>query len=207
MKPIEKAMTITYPVRTGLYINLTNKCPCACTFCLRQNGSGAYGSDPLWLEHEPSVEEVIESLKSRDMSQFTEIVFCGYGEPTERLPELLEVAAYIKEHIKLPVRINTNGLGNLIWKRDIAPELEGLIDTLSISLNATTPEQYLALTRSKFGIESFQAMLDFAKEAKHYVPNVVMTVVDQVTSKEEQEVSRQICDEIGVTLRIRPLES
>ncbi len=204
---IERAMTITYPVHTGLYINLTNKCPCACTFCLRQNGSGAYGSDPLWLEHEPSVEETIESLKGWDLTQFQEIVFCGYGEPTERLPELLEVAKWIKENTTLPTRINTNGLGSLIWERDITPDLKGLIDSVSISLNATNPERYLELTRSKFGIGSFQAMLDFAREAKQYVPHVILTVVDQVTSKEEQEESQRICDSIGVTLRVRPLES
>lgn len=204
---IERAMTITYPVHTGLYINLTNKCPCACTFCLRQNGSGAYGSDPLWLEHEPSVEETIESLKGWDLTRFQEIVFCGYGEPTERLPELLEVAKWIKENTTLPTRINTNGLGSLIWERDITPDLKGLIDSVSISLNATNPERYLELTRSKFGIGSFQAMLDFARDAKQYVPHVILTVVDQVTSKEEQEESQRICDSIGVTLRVRPLES
>ena len=84
-------MTLTYEVGSGLYVNVTNKCPCNCTFCIRNNGDGAYGSDPLWLEHQPSADELIDSIKTRDLSKYTEVVFCGYGEPTERLPELLRL--------------------------------------------------------------------------------------------------------------------
>ena len=90
-------MTITYPVKHGIYVNMTNRCPCACTFCLRQNGPGVYGSDPLWLEREPTVQEVCDSLDAWDLEQYEEVVFCGYGEPTERLDDLLKVAAHLKE--------------------------------------------------------------------------------------------------------------
>ena len=72
-------MTITYPVKRGIYVNMTNRCPCACTFCLRQHGDSVYGSDPLWLDREPTVDEVCESLDAWDLSQYEEIVFCGYG--------------------------------------------------------------------------------------------------------------------------------
>ena len=106
-------MTITYPVKNGLYVNMTNRCPCACTFCLRQNRDSVYGSEPLWLEREPTVEEVCRSIDTWDLTQFQEVVFCGYGEPTERLPELLEVAAYIKKKSPISIRINTNGLSYL----------------------------------------------------------------------------------------------
>ncbi|MCF0145991.1 MAG: TIGR04100 family radical SAM protein [Eubacterium sp.] len=199
-------MTITYPVKNGIYVNMTNRCPCACTFCLRQNGPGVYGSDSLWLEKEPAVEEVCESLKQWDLNSKEEVVFCGYGEPTERLDDLLSAAAWIKANYSIPVRINTNGLSDLINGKDTAPMLQGLIDTVSISLNANNPEDYLKLTRSRFGIGSWQAMLDFAEHCTAYVPHVVMTVVDQVTSKEEQAEARNICERIGASLRIRPFE-
>ena len=199
-------MTITYKVKNGIYVNMTNRCPCACTFCLRQNGPGVFGSDSLWLEHEPTVQEVMKSIDTWDLSKYDEVVFCGYGEPTERLPELLDVASYIRSKSDIKIRINTNGLSDLIWGRNTAPDLEGLIDTVSISLNANDAETYLKLTRSKFGIESYKAMLDYARNCKAYVPNVVMTVVDKVTSPEEQETARGICESLGVTLRVRPFE-
>ncbi len=200
-------MTITYPVKNGIYVNMTNKCPCNCTFCIRDNGPGAYGSDSLWLEREPSVDEVCESLKQWDLDKKDEIVFCGYGEPTERLDDLLLVAAWIKENYSIPVRINTNGLSDPINGRDTAPELNGLIDAVSISLNANDPESYLRITQSKFGIGSWQAMIDFARNCAAYVPKVTMTVVDQVTTPEEQEEAKRICESIGARLRIRPLIS
>lgn len=201
-------MTITYPVKHGIYVNMTNRCPCACTFCLRQNGPGVYGSDPLWLEHEPTVQEVCDSIDTWDLSQYEEIVFCGYGEPTERLEDLLEVARYIKSKSNIPLRINTNGLADLIWQKDTAPMLKGLIDAVSISLNAMDAEEYLRLTRSKFGIGSYDAMLRFTKECTKYVPHVMMTVVGEpVTTPEEQETCRKICESVGATLRVRPYES
>lgn len=200
-------MTITYAVKNGIYINMTNRCPCACIFCIRQNGPGVYGSDSLWLEREPSIEEVCESLAKWDLNSKEEVVFCGYGEPTERLDDLLAVASWIKNNYSIPIRINTNGLSDLIYGKDTAVMLKGLIDTVSISLNANSPEEYLRLTQSKFGIISWQAMLDFAKHCTAYVPHVVMTVVDQVISLEEQEEAKRICDSIGVDLRIRPYES
>lgn len=199
-------MTITYQVKNGIYINMTNRCPCACTFCLRHNADGVYGSDSLWLEREPTVEEVCKSIDAWDLGRYSEVVFCGYGEPTERLDDLLKVAAYIKAKRDIKIRINTNGLADLIWNERTAPKLKGLIDTVSISLNATNKEDYLKTVRPKFGIESYDAMLHFTEECVNYVPNVVMTVVDVVTSPEEQERCRQICRAIGATLRIRPYE-
>ncbi len=200
-------MTITYPVKNGIYVNMTNRCPCACTFCLRQNNPGVFGSDSLWLEREPSVEEVCESLAQWNLAEKDEIVFCGYGEPTERLYELLQVASWVKERYNIPIRLNTNGLSDLIYEKTTAPLLAGLIDTVSVSLNANNAEDYLKLTRAKFGIGSWQAMLDFTKQCTLYVPKVVMTVVDQVTTPAEQEEAGRICESIGATLRVRPFES
>ena len=199
-------MTITYPARTGIYVNMTNRCPCACTFCLRHNKDHVFDSDSLWLDREPTVQEVCASIDTWDLSRYEEVVFCGYGEPTERLYDLLAVARHIRSKSDIKIRINTNGLADLIWNESTAPKLKGLIDTVSISLNATNEEEYLRVVRPKFGIRSYTAMLTFAKECTRYVPSVVMTVVDVVTSKEEQEACRKICESVGATLRIRPYE-
>lgn len=199
-------MTITYAGRNGIYVNLTNRCPCACTFCLRQNRDKVFNSDSLWLEREPTVKEICDSIDTWDLAKYEEIVFCGYGEPTERLEALLKVAEYIKSKSSIPIRINTNGLADLIAGEKVAHKLEGLIDTVSISLNATNKEDYLKLVRPKFGIDSYDAMLSFTHDCTKYVPNVIMTVVDKVTTKEEQEKSREICESVGATFRVRPYE-
>lgn len=199
-------MTVTYPVKNGIYVNMTNRCPCACTFCLRQNGDSVYGSAPLWLDREPTVEEVCKSIDGWNLSEYSEVVFCGYGEPTERLDDLLKVAAHIRRKSDIKIRINTNGLADLIWGESTAPKLKGLIDAVSVSLNATNKEDYFKVVRPKFGMESYDAMLKFTKDCVQYVPNVMMTVVDVVTTPEEQELSRKICESLGATLRIRPYE-
>lgn len=200
-------MTITYSGNTAIYVNMTNRCPCACTFCLRHNKDYVFDSDSLWLDREPTVQEVCDSIDTWDLEKYDEIVFCGYGEPTERLDDLLKVAAYIKSRSNIKIRINTNGLADLIWNESTAHKLEGHIDTVSISLNATNKEDYLKSVRPKFGIDSYDAMLKFAKDCTNYVPNVVMSVVDVVTTPEEQEISRKICESVGAKFRIRPYES
>ena len=116
------------------------------------------------------------------------------------------MAKYVKSRSSIPIRINTNGLSDLINGRETAPELEGLIDTVSVSLNATNAEDYLKLCRPKFGIASYEAMLAFTRSCVPYVPNVVMTVVDVVTSREEQERARKIAESLGAKLRVRAYE-
>ena len=203
---MEKKMEILYKVHNNLYINLTNRCPYSCTFCLRQKMDKVGESDTLWLIREPTAEEVIEEFKKWDVDSFDEIVFCGFGEPTEAFDVLKKVAGFIKSKYNKPIRLNTNGVGNLINKRNIAPELKGLIDTVSISLNNPDPEEYAKLVRSKYGEKSFQEMINFAKECKKYVPNVVMSTVDTTISHEEEKKCKEICDEVGAVYRIRPWE-
>jgi len=187
------------------YVNTTNRCPCACTFCLRQTKE-MMENNSLWLKEEPSKEMIIEEFKKYDLNDFKEIVFCGFGEPMERWDDIKEVIDYIRDTKKdMKIRINTNGLANDIYGRDVTPEYKGRFDTVSISLNAPTKEEFLELTRSKFGISSFDDMLDFAKMCKAYVPNVVLTVVD-IIGEEKIEACQKITDEIGVTLRVRPFE-
>ena len=201
-------MTITYQVKQGIYVNLTNRCPCACKFCLRQNGPGVYGSESLWLEREPTLEEVIDSLAKWDYARFREVVYCGYGEPTERLDVLLASAKWLKEqHPEVHIRVNTNGLADLIAGEPTEHLFAGSVDTLSISLNTSDPEEYLEVCRPKFGAAAYPAMLHFAEAAKAYVPEVVMTIVDSpVTTPENQAACRAICERLGVRLRIREYE-
>lgn len=200
-------MEILYKVHNNLYVNLTNKCPCACTFCLRQNMDHVGESGSLWLEHEPSFDEVVEAFSHFNMDDYEELVFCGFGEPTEAIEVLIRTAEYVKKTWNKKIRLNTNGLGNLVNGRDIVPQLKGLIDIVSISLNTPDAERYHELVRSRFGDISFQAMLDFAKECTEYIPKVVLSTVDTTITKEEEEKCRAICENIGVTYRIRPWES
>ena len=200
------AMTITYKVKNGVYVNMTNRCPCACTFCLRQNAPGVYGSDPLWLDREPTVEEVEQSLSKWDLSSMDEVVFCGYGEPTEALDVLCQTAAYLKQQPGCPpLRINTNGLSDLIHGAPTAHRFQGLIDTVSISLNAGDEQEYNQVTRPKFP-EAFQALQRFAVDCKQYVPHVMFTVVD-VIPKEQIRLSQELADRLGVPLRVRTYDS
>lgn len=201
-----KSMTIVYQVHNNLYVNLTNRCSSNCTFCLRQTRDHMEDSNSLWLEHEPSLEEVKEAFAKEDMSKYNEVVFCGFGEPTERFGTLLNVAKFVKDTYNKPVRINTNGQGSLINERNIAPEMKGLIDTISISLNTPDKVKYNELVRSRYGEDAYPAMLEFAREAKKYIPNVAMTTVATTLTKEEEAMCQKICDDIGCTYRIRPWE-
>ena len=187
------------------YVNSTNRCSCACTFCLR-NTKEMLESNSLWLKEEPTVEMIIEEFKKYDLNDFKEVVFCGFGEPLTRHDDLMKVAKYLKEtRNDLLIRINTNGLSSVTLKRDITPDFKGLIDTVSIILNAPDKEEYYQLTRARYGIDSFDHMLDFAKKAKQYVKNVILTVVD-IIGEEKIIKCQYIADVLGVTLRVRPFE-
>ena len=200
------AMTILYPVGKHLYVNLTNQCPCNCTFCIRQNGDGAYGSDSLWLEHDPTFAEIKAAFEAWNLSEFTELIFCGYGEPTERLETLIETAKYAKTLAGCPkIRLNTNGLSDKIHGKKTAHLLENVVDTVSVSLNAGTKAEYLAVTRPKWD-DAFEAMQSFASDCKQYVEKVMFTVVD-VIPQEEIEAAQKLSDALGIPLRVRPYDS
>ena len=201
-------MTITYEYEGALYVNLTNKCNCNCEFCLRHGKAegSIYTEDSLWLEREPTRQEALDSFLSRDVPSYREIVFCGYGEPTYRIDDILWLVDQLKERFGEqlpPMRINTNGHANLIHGRDVCPDLKGRIQTLSISLNAVDAAGYVQLCHPIQGEAAYQAMLDFAKEAAAYVPNVVMTIVDKDKTREEIDRCYAIAEELGVQLRVR----
>lgn len=190
--------TYVYTRGDALYINLTNQCTNRCEFCVRNLHPGVGGYD-LWLDKEPTSQEVIDRIG--DPSKYSEIVFCGYGEPMVRLDELITIARVLKEK-GARIRINTNGQANLYHGKNIVPMLEGLVDVVSISLNAPTAEKYDELCRSIYGIEAFDAVLEFAGECVKIIPKVVFSVVDVLPS-EDIEKCRRIAEETGVELRVR----
>ena len=201
---MKRGMCITYEVDTGLYINMTNRCSNRCSFCIRNNGDGAYGSDSLWLEREPSVNEVLDSVFARDLSKYSEIVFCGYGEPTYRLSDAAAVAKAIKARgISLPIRINTNGHSDLILGHDSAEMYNGAFDVVSISLNTPNEEKYAEMCHPVYGKEAHSALIRFAKNVKKYVQNTMFSIVRQTLSETEIDECRKIAEEAGVSLKIR----
>jgi len=209
-------MTIAYDFGDALYLNITNRCPCDCNFCLRREGEGVNSGQSLWLDHEPSLDEIKQALDAVDYNRYTEVVFCGYGEPCERLDILLSTAQYIKDKTTLPIRLNTNGLSDLINKdlvekaeknstndaSSTAKLLAKCIDRISISLNAPDAETYNALCHPDFE-DSFNALIAFAKECKHEFKEVTLSVVAHSLDKEAVERCRALCSELGLPLRLR----
>ncbi len=198
-----KANTYAYRVGNGIYINLTNRCTNACKFCIRNNTDGAYGSDSLWLEKEPTSAEVFEAIKELFFPACKEFVFCGYGEPMMRLDVLLEVAKRLKEQFRLPIRINTNGQAELICGEDVTPRLAGLIDCVSISLNTPDAKEYVSLCKPIYGEKAFDAMLSFTAACKAHVPEVQMSVVGDFLNKYQLVMCKAIADRCGVKFRVR----
>lgn len=188
---------IAYQIGSSLYLNITNKCSCACEFCVRNLSPGVAGYD-LRLEKDPSAQEIISAIG--DPAAYSEIVFCGYGEPLLCLDTLKTVARWLKEQ-GARVRVNTNGLANLWHKRNILPELEGLVDVVSISLNAENAEKYLSICHPPWGHPSYAALLEFVKESKKYIPEVQVSVVD--ISAIDVEACRAIAEKMGVEFKVR----
>lgn len=193
---------ILYEYGNAVYANLTNQCCCRCTFCIRNTGDGLGSARTLWHEKEPGWPEVKAAVDRFDFAGFRELVFCGYGEPTCALELLLQTAAYMKvlyPHMKL--RLNTNGLGNLVSKKDIVPLLAPHIDSVSVSLNAPDSEAYDKLCRPDFD-NAFAAVLDFAEKALRQIGQVKFSVVD-VISEEQSEACRKLANDMGIPLRVR----
>ena len=197
-------MTISYELGDSLYLNITNRCTNKCTFCIRNKSDGIAGETDLWLDKEPTVDEVVGDITKRDLANYKEIVFCGYGEPMMRVYDIIEICKKLKNHYTIPIRINTNGQANLIYQKDITPLLANWVDGISISLNAKDGPAYQAICQSDYGEKSFAAMLDFTEKCKQYIPNVVLSVVDVMTKADIQECS-EIAKRIGVKFKVRQL--
>jgi TatD DNase family protein len=169
----DRTTKIAYRIRNALYLNITNRCTNACTFCPKFTDFRVKGHH-LRLEHEPTVEEVRRAVG--DPAQYEEVVFCGYGEPLIRLELVKEVAAWLKAK-RVRVRVNTDGQANLVHGRNILPDLEGLVDAISVSLNAPDAATYQRLCRSKFGEAGYAAVKAFLHEAPRHIPSVTATAV------------------------------
>lgn len=190
---------IAYKLGNSLYLNITNRCTNRCSFCIRQYGPGV-GGYKLWLEKEPTTKEVIEAIG--DPTGYKEVVFCGYGEPLMRLQVVLDVARYIKQNYpNVPIRINTNGQANLIYGEDVTPQFKGLIDVISISLNAENAEKYNQLCSSDYGEEAYYSILEFARKCKNYVPRVILSVVALPDINIDK--CRKLAQDLGVEFRVR----
>jgi TatD DNase family protein len=190
---------IAYKIRDSLYLNITNRCTNKCSFCIRYQSDFVKGHN-LRLESEPTEKELKDAIG--DPTKYSEVVFCGYGEPTLRLDVVKSVAAWINEQGGV-VRINTNGQGNLINKRNILAELKGIVDIVSVSLNAHDAESYNRICRPVIK-NAFGEIVNFIRNAREYIPDVQVTVVEM--EGVDLGKCRQLADELGVKLRVRKLD-
>lgn len=197
---MEKYENFTYELDGNLYINLTSKCTNDCSFCVRNEKSEYFGHK-LWLSREPSAQDVICRLPA-DIFIYKEYVFCGFGEPTLKLPVLIEIARELKKRGAV-TRINTNGQANLIWKRDVTEELAECIDKINVSLNEANARDYAALCRPAFGEAAFEGLQDFAKKCAARGIDTWFSVVD-VIGEEKIALCRKIAENCGVALKVRP---
>ena len=198
---------ILYVYKDQVYANITNKCDCACTFCIRSQQDGVGDAETLWHKVDPTLEDIYAAIDAFDFSGYNEFVFCGYGEPLCAFDNLVIAGRLLKsKYPGIKIRINTNGLGNLINKKDTIPAIAEFTDTVSISLNAPNAERYNEISRPKFGIDSFKEILRFAEECKKYIKTVKFSVVD-VISPEEIAECQALADKMEIPLRVRAKEN
>ena len=189
---------IVYPIRNSLYLNITNRCSNRCTFCWKNASFVVKGHD-LELSREPDAREILTAVG--DPKKYGEIVFCGFGEPLLRLDLVKTVAAELKKE-GAKIRIDTDGQANLVYGRNILPEMKGLVDAVSVSLNAENAQKYHRLCRSPFGEKGFEGVLDFLREAKKVIPEVTATALTMPGV--DLEACRKLAEEeLGVKFRPR----
>lgn len=192
---------IAYPLHGNCYLNITSQCTLRCAFCPKYNRSWEVQSYDLRLHREPTVEEVLEAIG--DPARYKEIVFCGLGEPTVRLDALLAIADELKKQ-GARIRVNTDGLASLREGRDVTPELAGVVDSLSISMNAQDEATYIQHTRPKLE-GAFAAMLEFARRAQAQGIEVALTAIDGLEGV-DVAACEKIARDIGVKFRRRVLD-
>ena len=196
--------TYLYALDGNLYVNLTNKCSNGCDFCVRNERESYYGYY-LWLQNgDPTAEKVMAVVtggQAGSLSQYKEVVFCGFGEPTYKMTEMLQLCDFF--HARgLKTRLNTNGQGNLINKRDITPDLKNKIDLVNVSLNASCAEKYQPICRSQFGESAFAAIVEFAKLCRKNGVACRFSIVDCI-GEEEIEACKRLAESVKIPLYIR----
>ena len=195
-------MTIFYELDGKLYLNLTNRCTNACEFCIRDYDEGISPDINLWIDREPSAEEIAADSKRFDMTKYPEVTLCGYGEPLLRLDTAVAACKYLKRTYGCKIRINTNGLASAYHKTNVPPLFSGLADVFSVSLNQKDAPSYDALCHSQFGLSAFDEIVNFAREAKKYIPRVIMTVVDVIPAEDIAEC-KKTAEALGAEFRVR----
>lgn len=190
---------ITYELGDNLYINLTNKCSNSCSFCIRDSSDNYLSHYNLWLDTEPSYDEFLKEIKEKDLKKYNEIVFCGYGEPTYRIDLMKQIAEFFHDKV---IRLNTNGQGNLVNKRDIVPELTDFLDIISISLNGSTQEEYQKKCHSIYD-KVFDEILDFAGKCVKNKIETRFSVVEGCVDNIDE--CKRIANSLGIELFIRKL--
>jgi TatD DNase family protein len=191
--------TISYVFGDNLYLNITNRCMMACPYCIKHKWTNDFHGNDLKLEKEPSAREVIDSIG--DPKKYNEVIFCGYGDALIRLPETVEIAKWVKDNGG-KVRINSAGLANRYHGKNILPQLKGIVDVISISLNGANPAEHNEINRPMFKEGSFNEIIEFAKLAKEYIPVVVITAVE-LPGLDVAKVEK-IAKDAGVSFRVRP---
>ena len=206
-KPVDKKEenrkdTYLYTLDGNLYVNLTNKCSNACDFCVRNEKSSYFGNF-LWLKNgDPTAEKVMAVANGYgDLSRFKEVVFCGFGEPTYKVAEMVALCDYFHEK-GLKTRLNTNGQGNLINKRDITLDLKGKIDFVNISLNASCYEKYQPICRSQYREAGFDGMIEFAKLCRRNGIDCRFSIVDCI-GEEEVQACKYLAESVKIPLYVR----
>jgi TatD family-associated radical SAM protein len=199
--PMPEQPTLAYELHGNCYLNITYHCTLRCAFCPKFNGTWEVQEYDLRLAEEPSAQEVLKAIG--DPGRYGEIVFCGLGEPTRRLDTLLEVAAVMKRTGRR-VRVNTDGLANLVHGRDVVPELAEVVDAVSISMNAQNAEVYERHTRPKVA-GAYEAMLDFAARARDAGMEVTLTAIDGLDGV-DIGACRAVAEALGVGFRRRVLD-
>lgn len=197
--------TLAYLLDGKIYINLTNRCTNDCIFCLRNDKDDVCGQT-LWLDDENSTaNDVIEQFEKIYLKKPSkEVIFCGYGEPMLKFEVLKEVASYIKKNYPdIKIRVNTNGHANFVYKRNIVPELKGLVDEFSVSLNGATKEEYDEYSQPKFE-EAYEEMKKFIKACSdENIPVVASVVEGYKGSHLDLEKCEKIANELGAKFRVR----
>ena len=192
--------TIGYTLRNTRYLNVTNRCTLRCAFCPKFNGQWDVQGHALRLSEEPNAAALIAAVDSS--TRYDEVVFCGLGEPTLRLYTVLAAGKELR-HRGHYVRLNTDGLANLVYGRDVTPDFEDCLDSISISLNAQDEETYNRHCRPPMS-GAWPAVLEFTKRVREFVPRVTLTAIDGLEGV-DIKACLVIAEHLGVGFRRREL--
>lgn len=194
-------MAIAYPYDGVLYLAATRRCTLACSFCPKHHGRWTVAGNDLRLDPEPSADELFTAAMALDPTHFRQVAFVGLGEPTLRLPVVVEVGRRLRA-AGYPVRLVTDGLASLRAGRDVSAELAGAVDEVSVSLNAPDGETYVKLCPNPYGVAAHAAACDFIRAVRRHVPVVLASVV--AAPGLDLPACRRLAEELGVPLRERP---